>query len=279
MISDDFYRTEKISEHMWAIRSRTNEIMYLIEGSKRALLVDTCLGVGNLRAVVEGLTKLPITVVITHGHVDHAMGAPLFDDVYMNPADNDIFVAHSPIAERQGYLEANLRAEPGSWANAEWVAPVAPHFKALEDGMTFDLGDIAPEIYALPGHTPGTMVVLVPEERVLITGDAANNATFVFDEFALPIETYRNNLRAVERRLAGRYDRCFIMHHVMEASGQLLASVAAVCDDILAGNTDDVPFGFRGGSYYVAKAATPDFRRLDGGEGNVIYAKDKVFAS
>ena len=279
MISDSFYRTERISGRMWAIRSRTGEIMYLIEGDDRALLVDTCLGVGNLRAVVEELTDKPVTVVLTHGHVDHALGAPLFDDVYMNPADNMIFVAHSPIAEREGYIESNLRAEPGSWANAEWVPPVEPHFKPLEDGMTFDLGGIVPEVYALPGHTPGTMVVLVPEERVLITGDAANNSTFVFDEFALPIETYRANVRAVEQRLAGRYDRCFMMHHVMEASGQLLSNVAAVCDDIMAGTTDDVPFSFRGGSYLVAKAATPQFQRLDGGEGNVIYAKDKVFAS
>lgn len=279
MICDTFYQTEKVTERMWAIRSRTGEIMYLVVGDERALLVDTCLGVGNLRQVVEDITDLPITVLITHGHVDHAMGAPLFDDVYMNSADNALFVEHSPIAERQGYIEGNLGAEPGSWADAAWVAPVEPNFKELGDGMAFELGGVSAEAYALPGHTPGTMVVLVPEERVLITGDAANNSTFLFDEWTLPVEHYRDNLREVERRLAGRYDRCFIMHHVMEASGDLLGNVIRVCDDIMAGRTDDQPFRFRGGSYLVAKAATKDFRRLDGGEGNIIYSKDRVFAS
>lgn len=77
MISDHFYTIDKISDHMDAVKSRTGEIMYLIKGTERAILADTCLGVGNIRSVVEGMTDLPITVLLTHGHVDHAMGMAL----------------------------------------------------------------------------------------------------------------------------------------------------------------------------------------------------------
>ena len=82
-----FYSSEKVTEHITAIRSMTGEIMYLIEGTHKAVLVDTCLGVGHLRAFVEGLTQKEILVVLTHGHVDHAMGAPEFEQVYMNRKD------------------------------------------------------------------------------------------------------------------------------------------------------------------------------------------------
>ena len=50
-----YYSAEKLNTHMTAIRSLTGEIMYLIEGEEKAVLVDTCLGVGHLRRFVETL--------------------------------------------------------------------------------------------------------------------------------------------------------------------------------------------------------------------------------
>jgi glyoxylase-like metal-dependent hydrolase (beta-lactamase superfamily II) len=38
------------------------------------LLVDTDLGVGRLADFVKSLTALPVVVVNTHGHPDHAGG-------------------------------------------------------------------------------------------------------------------------------------------------------------------------------------------------------------
>jgi len=41
-------------------------ISYLIVGSQRAILFDTGMGMSNIKAVVERLTKLPISVVNSH---------------------------------------------------------------------------------------------------------------------------------------------------------------------------------------------------------------------
>ena len=44
---------------------------------------------------METLTDKPCIVLLTHGHVDHAMGAPEFDtEIYMNPADNAVHDEH-----------------------------------------------------------------------------------------------------------------------------------------------------------------------------------------
>ncbi len=272
-----FFQTEYVTDHIDAIRSATGEIMYLIKGEKEAFLIDTCLGVGDLKKVVESLTDLPVSVIITHGHVDHAMGAPEFETVYMNHADDHVQKAHRELPHRQGYIEANLGAAPGSWKDKAYIQPEHPdRYLELTDGMTFDLGEVHIEVYSLSGHTPGCMVVLIPEEKVLITGDAANNSLFLFDEFSLTVEEYRQNVIDLISKIQGRYDRCFMMHHDMEASGELLEHMVDVCNDILEGNVDDVPFDFMGGHYYIAKAIQPGFKRVDGGEGNIVYNKEKV---
>ena len=272
----EFYRSEKIDEHMTAIRSMTGEIMYLVAGEEKAILIDTCLGVGHLRKFVENLTSLPITVLLTHGHVDHALGAPEFDEVYMNPADNEVYEKMSPLEERIGYIKANLGGKLPDFTEEDYVQPAPADFKELKDGQIFDLGGRYIEVYALPGHTHGTMVMLIPEERALILGDACNNSTFLFDENSLSVNKYRENLIHVKEKLEGRYDTTYLCHHVMTASKEMLSNVIAVCDEVLAGRADDVPFDFMGHHAFVAKKANERFERLDGGEGNIIYDKEKL---
>ena len=59
-------------------------ISYLILGCEKALLLDTGMGLGgNIRLLVEQLTKLPITVVNTHSHFDHTGGNGWWPKVLM----------------------------------------------------------------------------------------------------------------------------------------------------------------------------------------------------
>ena len=51
---------------------------YLLCGQKSAVLIDTGLGVSNIREIVDGLTKLPIMAVTTHIHWDHIGGGKNF---------------------------------------------------------------------------------------------------------------------------------------------------------------------------------------------------------
>ncbi|MDE6943164.1 MAG: MBL fold metallo-hydrolase, partial [Lachnospiraceae bacterium] len=100
------FKSEKITEHLTRIHGITGELMYLAEGTKKAALIDTGSGIGSLRALVETLTDKPCIVLLTHGHVDHAMGAPEFDtEIYMNPADNAVHDEHSNLEFRKGSLQ------------------------------------------------------------------------------------------------------------------------------------------------------------------------------
>ena len=282
----EFYRAEKVNDRITAIRSLTGEIMYLLNGEEKALLIDTCVGAGNLRDFVEKLTDKPLTVLLTHGHIDHAMGAPEFVggcgrkecDVYMNYADTPVYLGMNSIEARKGYVMANLGGHMPEGLEETFLSPSPMTFKNLKDGDRFELGGISAEVYALPGHTQGTMVVLIPEERILILGDGCNKATFLFDENSLTVEEYRRNLAALDKKMEGRFDRVFICHHDMEMQKNIMKNVILVCDTIMAGMADDVPFEFMGQKNYIAKAVGERMNRQDGIDGNIIYNKKKVKA-
>ena len=64
----------------------------------------------------------------------------------------------------------------------------------------------------------------------------------------------------------------------------LVDSVIAVCDDILAGKSDEAPFQVppfaAGRTAFAAKAIRLDGppQRLDGGLGNIVYNPDRIFS-
>ena len=264
------FKTEKISTRVTRIFAFNTELMYLVEGDERAALLDTGSGFGSLRDCVEGLTDKPVTVLLTHGHTDHALGAAEFPEAFMSPLDEAVYAKHSGMT---------FRARSGAmWPGyarllQEQILPPMPFEKMrpLHPGDRFDLGGVSVECCACPGHTPGSLVFLLPEEGMLLLGDACNDWTFLFDEFASPIKDYRAALTALEAQTAGRYDRVLLSHGDGEGVPDMIARVVAVCDDVLARRSDEQPFEFLGDEGLLAKACGPDGARRDGGRGNVVY--------
>ena len=65
---------------------------YLLCGTKKALLIDTGLGIENIKKVVENLTALPVSVLTTHAHWDHIGGHKYFDDIAVHEAEKRLAV-------------------------------------------------------------------------------------------------------------------------------------------------------------------------------------------
>ena len=270
------FRTEKVSEHITRIFAFSTEMMYLVEGSERAALIDTGSGIGSLKACVDQLTDKPVIVLLTHGHVDHAMGAAEFDEVYMNRRDDYIFHDHGKMEFR---IDGLSMLEPAyqAKATAEDIIPTADvnTFHDLREGDRFDLGGVSVEIYDCPGHTKGSVVMLIPEDRLLMTGDACNTFTFVFDYYSTSISEYEESLRTLLPKVHGRYDSTLLSHGDGIGYQNIIEDVIQVCEDIKAGNTDDQPFSFSGTQACIAKAV--DFAKGPERRGNVVYSKDRIW--
>ena len=87
---DDWFTVEKIVDDTFAISEYGHweeAHSYLLCGTEAAALIDTGLGVADVRAVVGRLTALPVRVLPTHVHWDHSGGHGLFRDVAVHAAE------------------------------------------------------------------------------------------------------------------------------------------------------------------------------------------------
>lgn len=271
------FTSEKVTDHIRRIHGYSDEQMYLVEGRSSAALIDTGTGIGNLKAYVDHFTKKPVTVILTHGHLDHALGADPFETVYINHADDEVYERH----RQPEYREMYYRIMPGydQLEPSDYAAPMDIHrAKDLVDGQVFDLGDITLRIYACPGHTPGSMTVLVQEERILIAGDACNPFTFLFFPEALSLGSYEEVLKDYRQRVAGTYDRVLFSHGAVEDPAcDIIENVIEACEVVKRGEAVNIPVSFADGTIgCMAKAINEQFADADGRFGNVVYNPQKL---
>ena len=202
-MKENYYDIEKISESTHKIYENFEASMYLVCGSKRACLIDTGYGGGDIWGVIRSITDLPVFVINTHGHIDHVMGNRLFDTAYLNSADNAIYeaVIHDfPEIMKEPWVLEQYGEEI---AGMDLSAVHFPEAKEIKDGDVFDLGGIELEVLQVPGHTPGSLVLIDRKEKIVFTGDAIIEHCWMFLEHSLPKETYLDALRNAKEKLVG----------------------------------------------------------------------------
>jgi glyoxylase-like metal-dependent hydrolase (beta-lactamase superfamily II) len=89
-LSDAWFTVEELPGATYAISEYGHweqPHAYLIVGDDRAALVDSGLGIGDISAVIDRVTELPITVPTTHAHWDHIGGHKHFDDIAVHEDD------------------------------------------------------------------------------------------------------------------------------------------------------------------------------------------------
>lgn len=168
---------QKINEYTTMIsESKDGVHMFLLEGTERALLIDTGTGAGNIRKCVETLTDKPIMVINTHGHYDHMGGNYLFDEVLIHPADREAARAH----QNPKFLsEMGKKLMPTAvYYLAKIVRPYLLNpkptrkFSDIADGQIINLGNREVEVIHTPGHTKGSICLLDRTYHFLFTGDS-----------------------------------------------------------------------------------------------------------
>lgn len=134
---------------------------YIVVGKEKVCVIDTMNGYNDLSKVVKTITDKPIIVVNTHGHPDHIFGNIYFDEAYMNPRD---------FAMADSFIN-----DPESIEFCKKKNHTFPHFKPIKGGDVIDIGGKTLEVFDLPGHTPGGILLLLKEDRILFTGDSVNH--------------------------------------------------------------------------------------------------------
>ena len=198
------YRVRKKADGVYAISSSV-VICWLIVGDKEAMLIDTAYGFEDLSEVVRDITRLPLTVINSHGHIDHTGGNFYFNaPVCIHETDVEVYRRHNqPDFHRHMEKSLLLFDKIIFWRT---LIPKDPerndgprasfnNWRFIHEGDRFDLGGVTAQILEIPGHTPGCVAVFLPEKRLMITSDGANPGTYLFLPESTPLSIYLTSLK------------------------------------------------------------------------------------
>ncbi len=206
----DTYVIKELHPNIYMIIDFDDTKMYLIVGSERAMLIDAGLGIGDLRSVVEKMIgKLPLDVVISHGHPDHIAVMGQFQgsyDVYMNHIDIPMVLR---FVEQMGYK-----------IDVEQIID-------LREGAVFDLGNRKLKVYEVPGHSMGSIVLFDEENGILFAGDAVgSNRSTITDSLWMQfpdmakIDAYLSTLQIFRPKVSGKIKEIVGGHNDLPIYGE-----------------------------------------------------------
>lgn len=242
------YPMVEFKKDTWELDEFDCASIFVLVGSERAMVIDTGMGIGNLREAVERITDKPVIVVTTHAHVDHIQNSHRWTECYVSDIDKPMFFDDVErrkydarlISKRQGGIYAyDIDRDITPWTHIPTLLP-------LEAGQTFDLGGgRIIKTYAAPGHTKGHMIFLDEFTRSLFAGDALNNNLGI----AGTMDPSKANYVGIEGVLEGlqtmlsltdKYDGIYNGHHDFRPLGiplaqDVLPNAILSCQQILDG--------------------------------------------
>ncbi len=277
MHTSRFFKASKIFDNVTLISGLGGEQCYLVEGEKKALLIDGLSGVGSLKSFVRELTDLPVQIVNTHGHVDHCGANFEYGECLIHPADIRLMYDHSDPLMRLNFARsgAMFRPLPVEPTLEDVIPPRAVKTFPVFDGDSLDLGGVTLEVIGVPGHSFGTIVLLDRARRVVYSGDACNANTLLFLEGSASIEEYRESLLHF-KSFQPEFDGMYGGHGPGPVPNTIIDEAIELCEEILKGTDDQIEGASIGRPCLYAKAKDDHFRRLDGKLANIAYSRENI---
>lgn len=244
---DPWFEVYKVAPKTFAVyepRQSEEAISYLILGSRRALMFDTGLGIGDIHGVATSLTKLPITVVNSHTHNDHVGGNWQFDSI------DGMDTAFTRANAKGSTADAQAELAPGNVCGA-----LPPGFDAknystrawrithwIHDGEKINLGGRTLEIVATPGHTPDAICLFDRANGLLFTGDTFYPGTIWLYRPETSLDAYASSIKRMAA-LASHLRMLLCAHNEPIASPAVLTQLVDAFKQVRAGKIPGTPAG------------------------------------
>ena len=188
----NYFQIFKYNDNVYQIRDSISVLSTLVIGENKALIFDTCYGIGDLLAEVKKLTDKPLIVVNSHGHMDHSCGNYQFSKVYITKDDYELCLKHNNKDRRMRNVKAALdkKVLPVDFDVEKYINQPAGNFEFLNIGDIYDLGGLTLTVVALEGHTKGSIGLLINEQRILLASDALGPFVWLFLEESTTVSEY-----------------------------------------------------------------------------------------
>ena len=180
--------------------------VYLLIGKEGALLLDSGYGGKRWDKLVVTYTDKPVTVLITHAHIDHALGARFFEDAYVHEADEDIWFESNDKA----FLRKNFASFTPPILEEEESRFVLPAQTVVEADrkipkfflgkQVFDVGDRRVELVHTPGHSHGCCCFIDEEAGRCFTGDTLSKYVWLQLHESTTLSTFEQSLKSLKEQ-------------------------------------------------------------------------------
>lgn len=186
-----------------------------LQGKTGGLLIDTGYGLENVKELIDSIAEVPYQVLLSHGHHDHILGASDFDTVFLCAEDLDEYHLRSGKEQRNKITDRAIQAGikvPGNYLTRKMPEPLRLVFNDQTAGfesIRFDLGGISAVVIHVPGHTPGSLMVWIPERKILFSGDNWNPCTWLWFPSSLGTMQWK---RHMQRILSLPFETVFCSH-------------------------------------------------------------------
>jgi glyoxylase-like metal-dependent hydrolase (beta-lactamase superfamily II) len=180
-----WFTAKKINNKIFLIEEkkyREHANLYLIKGKTFDLLIDTGLGVCDLKKYLSPIST-NLKVVNTHTHFDHMGGNFVFDEIAVHVYDKKI-LEHPTVLNTVSYLikEKDFIKKPyKKFKASNFKVKPSKITRVLLNNDTIDLGGMKLEIIHTPGHTPGSICLFDKKNKILFTGDTVYYGDIHYD--------------------------------------------------------------------------------------------------
>jgi glyoxylase-like metal-dependent hydrolase (beta-lactamase superfamily II) len=176
---DDWFEVYEIAADLFVFyepRHYERTVVSLVIGERKAALIDTGCGIGDLRKAVEEVTEKPVIVINTHTHPDHLGSNRQFEEIAMF----DHPLSHRVAAEGVSHqvLQTDILAEslvtppwPRGFDPSGFALPPFEVRRWLQEGDRIDLGSRDLEVIHTPGEAADHICLLDRARRILFCGD------------------------------------------------------------------------------------------------------------
>ncbi|WP_152657986.1 MBL fold metallo-hydrolase [Oceanobacillus sp. CFH 90083] len=187
MLNDPWFTVREIDNKTYAISElghweRVHS--FLLIGDTKAALIDTGLGIDNMKRITDQLTNLPINVITTHVHADHIGSHGEYDRLFVHEAERD-WLVHGIVGLPLEQMRQNIARDitipvPESFDPSTYKPFQGEPTGLLKDGDRVELGNRTLVIYHTPGHSPGHIAIFDEEKGYLFTGDLLYDETPIY---------------------------------------------------------------------------------------------------
>lgn len=187
MLKDSWFTVQQIDVNTYAISEYGHwekVHSFLLLGIDKAILIDTGLGIDNIKRVTDQLTDLPIDVITTHVHTDHIGSHGKFERIYVHEGDKDWLVngiKGLSIEQIRKDISRDINLPVPNTFNPETYQPFQGEPTGLlHDGDVVELNNRNLIIYHTPGHSPGHICIFDETNGYLFTGDLLYDETPIY---------------------------------------------------------------------------------------------------